>query len=119
MNMDKTDAQNDLNRRHDLPVIRGVYRHYKGGLYVVESIGLLEDLHGFLREVSVPEDVIKTIPDEAIPLLTCRSNAKNTHWLRTLKNFQEEVEVEGEPGTGHPILEKVKRLVSRFRRETD
>lgn len=50
-----------------------VYRHYKGGLYVI--VGR-----------SIKKDTLD-------PLVTYRSNAKGTYWTRTLANFTEEVEV--------------------------
>lgn len=62
----KTAAQLELQAR-DRPVVGGVYRHYKGGLYVV-------------TERSVMEDTL-------VPLVTYRSNARGTSWTRTMENF--------------------------------
>lgn len=93
---DKDEAQQDLHRRKNLPVVDGVYRHYKGGLYVVLAISL----------------------DEATgePLVTYRSNQKGTYWTRTLRNFQEHVRVATGTDVGGSQIE---REVPRFRREDD
>lgn len=48
-----------------------IYRHYKGGLYVIVS-------------VSIDEGTLE-------PLVTYRSNKKGTCWTRTLDNFTEKV----------------------------
>jgi hypothetical protein len=48
-----------------------IYRHYKGGLYVVTARSLKED----------------TLE----PLVTYRGNAHGTHWTRFLANFVEDV----------------------------
>lgn len=86
--MDKTEAQQDLARRRDLPVEGGIYEHIKGGLYVVRDVVLLEDLPTLLRGVGVPEEVIATIADRPVPLVTYRSNARGTKWARPLDDFQ-------------------------------
>jgi hypothetical protein len=69
---EKTEAQQDLARRHNLPVVGGIYRHYKGGLYVVIAVSIQEET--------------------GEPLVTYRSNARGTFWTRTLQNFQEHVD---------------------------
>jgi len=48
-----------------------IYRHYKGGLYVVVCRSINED--------------------DLTPLVTYRSNLKGTVWTRTVKNFTENV----------------------------
>lgn len=53
------------------PQVGEIYRHYKGGLYVIVAR-------------SIKEDTLE-------PLVTYRSNAKGTFWTRTLANFTEEV----------------------------
>ncbi len=67
-----------------------VYRHYKGGLYVVIAR-------------SIKEDTLE-------PLVTYRSNLKGTFWTRTVANFTERVPAGGS-ATGGPG--------PRFRREID
>jgi hypothetical protein len=70
---DKEEAQQDLARRQNLPVVHGVYRHYKGGLYTVLAVGI----------------------DEATgkPMVCYRSNRHATVWSRTLEDFQAHVMV--------------------------
>ena len=65
----KDDAQVAL---HQCRVLRDqVYRHYKGGLYVV---------------------IIVAIHEETMePMVVYRSNARGTAWVRTLANFTEKV----------------------------
>lgn len=70
-----------------------VYRHYKGGLYVVVCLSV--------NEASLE------------PMVTYRSNAKGTIWTRTLKNFADLIFVEDE-GSSQPASV----VVSRFTRET-
>lgn len=74
---DKDEAQQDLHRRQNLPVVGGVYRHYKGGLYVVLAVGIDEET--------------------GTPTVAYRSNRRNTVWFRTVENFQGEVTT----GAGH------------------
>jgi hypothetical protein len=112
--MDKADAQRALHARRDLPVVDAVYRHTKGGLYVPTSVGILEDLHDLLREVGVPEDVVGSIEDTGLVLVSYRSNARNTYWVRTLRNFQESIPVQRE---GSTLITDTLELVTRFRRE--
>jgi hypothetical protein len=52
-----------------------VFEHYKGGTYKIVTTGFLED-------------------SEA-PCVVYRSLARNTVWVRTAKNFLEDVEVGG------------------------
>lgn len=70
---DRTEAQQDLSRRQNLPVKDSVYEHYKGGLYTVEAVGLLEET--------------------GEPMVAYRSNSRGTTWFRTVKNFQEHVDL--------------------------
>jgi hypothetical protein len=114
----KDRAQLELCNRTDLPEEDEIYRHYKGGLYVVKGVGILESLSDLLREVGVEEEVIARIPDRGVAMVLYHSNARGTNWVRTLKNFQDHVQVLADPGTGHSILESVPRDVPRFRRET-
>ena len=67
----KDKAQADLKA---LDFKLGVYRHYKGGLYVVFA-------------VSLDEETLK-------PLVHYYSLAKETRWTRTLTNFTERIEAE-------------------------
>lgn len=68
-----------------LPIQPGeLYRHYKGGEYEVITLAIQEN----------------TLE----PLVVYRSLAKNTVWVRTLKNWNEEVEVGGK---------KVKRFAKK------
>lgn len=68
-----------------LPIRQGQrYLHYKGGEYEVIALAIQED----------------TLD----PLVVYRSLAKNTIWVRTLKNWNEEVEVDGK---------KVKRFAKK------
>ncbi len=52
------------------------YVHYKGGKYVIVATGFLEDTE--------------------TPCVVYRSLEKNITWVRTAKNFLEEVEHEGQ-----------------------
>jgi hypothetical protein len=69
-----------------------VFRHYKGGLYVIVC-------------VSIKEDTLDT-------LITYRSNKKGTIWTRTAANFLERVGHSAEFPLRGPF-------VPRFRREED
>jgi hypothetical protein len=69
-----------------------VFRHYKGGLYVIVC-------------VSIKEDTLDT-------LITYRSNKKGTIWTRTASNFLERVSHSAEFPLRGPF-------VPRFRREED
>jgi hypothetical protein len=69
-----------------------IFRHYKGGLYVIICI-------------SIKEDTLDT-------LITYRSNKKGTIWTRTASNFLERVCHSAEC----PLPEE---SVPRFRREED
>lgn len=70
--MTKTDdeakdaAQAALEHRL-VPEVDSVWKHYKGGFYVVVAVSLKED----------------TLE----PLVTYRSNKKGTYWTRTLEDF--------------------------------
>ena len=52
-----------------------IFRHYKGGLYVVVAVSLKED----------------TLE----PMITYHSNLKGTTWTRTLDNFTEAITFDG------------------------
>jgi hypothetical protein len=69
-----------------------IFRHFKGGLYVIVC-------------VSIKEDTLDT-------LITYRSNKKGTIWTRTAANFLERVD----PSPESPFGEEP---VPRFRREED
>lgn len=72
------------------PEVGSVWRHYKGGLYVVVAR-------------SIKEDTLE-------PLVTYRSNARGTFWTRTLANFMEELPfAANDPDAAFP----------RFHREED
>lgn len=86
----KADKENAHRELEGAPKIGQVFRHYKGGLYVV-------------TEVSIMEDSLE-------PLVTYRSNARGTSWTRTLANFTQWVS----PGNA-----TVPAMIPRFRRETD
>lgn len=60
-----------------------IYRHYKGGLYVVTSRPLRED--------------------DLEPLVVYRSNARGTYWARTAVNFTEIVPDGGRDKDGFPM----------------
>ena len=59
----------------DRPEIGQIYRHYKGGLYEIVATGFLEDTEA--------------------PCVVYRSVIKRITWVRTAKNFLEEIEYEG------------------------
>jgi hypothetical protein len=75
-----------------------IFRHYKGGLYVIVCI-------------SIKEDTMDT-------LITYRSNKKGTIWTRTAANFLEYGNFLGHVSHSaeDPFREE---LVPRFRREED
>ena len=73
------DLEDDINCHG--PYVGRIYRHYKGGLYTVEAISIMEDT--------------------LAPLVTYRSNIRETSTTRTLGNFTNHVTHEG-------------RLVPRF-----
>jgi hypothetical protein len=58
------------------PSAGDTYRHYKGGLYIIVATGFLEDTE--------------------TPCVVYRSLEKNIVWVRTAKNFLEEIEFQGE-----------------------
>lgn len=60
----------------DRPKDGARYRHYKGGLYQIVATGFLED--------------------SETPAVVYRSLEKDIVWVRTAKNFLEEVEHNGE-----------------------
>jgi hypothetical protein len=91
---DKSQAQQDLARRRDLPVEDGVYRHYKGGLYTVRAVSIKEDT----GEIMV----------------TYTSNRTGQRWTRTLDDWEQKVPRPGataDPGS-------TRELIPRFLRET-
>jgi hypothetical protein len=69
-----------------------VYRHYKGGLYVIVAVAI----------------------DEASlePMVVYRSNRRGTTWIRTLANFIERIKMEVGGGFAS-------HHVPRFHREAD
>lgn len=71
-----------------------IFRHYKGGLYTIVAVGLMED-------------TLKM-------MVAYRSNKKGTVWFRTLENFTQLLIYIAEPqGYGH------KDSVQRFTRVQD
>jgi hypothetical protein len=60
----------------DRPKPGQIFRHYKGGEYEIVATGFLED--------------------SETPCVIYRSLLKNIVWVRTAKNFLEEVEHDGE-----------------------
>lgn len=125
--MNKTEAQQDLMRRKDVPPPDGLYIHHKGGLYITKAVSLLEDLPKFLRDIGVDEElgaaVVAQVQNDSIPLVTYRSNARGSCWTRTLKDFQEHVTVPVlragrlQDGSENPALVDTVESVPRFRRE--
>jgi hypothetical protein len=63
---------NDFERPYD----GQIFQHYKGGKYEIVATGFLED--------------------SEVPCVVYRSLLKNIVWVRTAKNFLEDVEYEGE-----------------------
>lgn len=61
-----------------------VYRHYKGGLYVIVA-------------VSIKEDTLE-------PMVTYRSNKRGTCWARTLANFSDKVGHSAEAPLSDPFV---------------
>jgi hypothetical protein len=59
----------------DRPKDGDIFQHYKGGQYVVVSTGFLENTE--------------------MPCVVYRSLEKNIVWVRSAKNFLEEIEFEG------------------------
>jgi hypothetical protein len=87
MSDDKDKAQAELAACGIRP--GQVYRHYKGGLYTIVTLGIKED----------------TLE----PMVAYHSNAKDTTWVRTLANFSEQI--------AHPY--GYSKRIARFIRETD
>ncbi len=75
-------AWNDFDR----PKNGQIFQHYKGGTYEVVATGFLEDTEA--------------------PCVIYRSLEKNIVWVRTAKNFLEQVEYKG---ITQPRFELVKR----------
>jgi hypothetical protein len=61
-----------LGKLMGAPEVYTVWRHYKGGIYVVVAVSLMED--------------------SLEPLVTYRSNKHGTFWTRTMGNFLEHIE---------------------------
>ncbi|HET7060533.1 MAG TPA: DUF1653 domain-containing protein [Candidatus Saccharimonadales bacterium] len=59
----------------DRPKTRDIYKHYKGGRYEIVATGFLED--------------------SETPCVVYRSLKKDVVWVRTAKNFLEDVEHNG------------------------
>jgi hypothetical protein len=59
----------------DRPITGSIYEHYKGGRYVIVETGFFED-------------------SEA-PCVVYKSLKKDITWVRTAKNFMEEIEWDG------------------------
>lgn len=79
---DRKKALTDFCRKWTVP-IRGLYRHYKGALYVI---------HGL------------TIFEEALTIHVSYMTVGGSHWTRTVENFLAEVE---------PGLLRFKRMSNR------
>ena len=73
---------NDFNRPKD----GQIFRHYKGGQYAIIATGFLEDTEA--------------------PCVVYRSLKKNIVWVRTAKNFLENIEHDG---ITQPRFEQVKK----------
>jgi hypothetical protein len=73
MTKDKGDPKNAAQvALLKCPVLRDqIYRHYKGGMYVVIIVALMEETME--------------------PVVVYRSNKRGTSWVRTLANFLEKV----------------------------
>lgn len=69
----------------DRPKDGEVYTHYKGGLYEIVATGFLEDTE--------------------VPCVVYRSLKKDITWVRTAKNFLENIE---HNGNNRPRFEKTK-----------
>lgn len=77
MQLTESDMKNEAQRLlSDAPRVGSYWRHYKGGEYRVVATCIKEDTHE--------------------PLVVYRSLAHGTVWARTLSNWRETVDVNGQ-----------------------